>query len=74
MKEEDKVGREERGVVIWNKLCHIIALLLWLCKIPFQVLKPLFLLHVGMEGVWLEVEHLQQGPHMMQTADTVDKN
>ena len=45
-----------------------------LCKIPFQVLKPLFLLHASMEGVWLEVEHLQQGPHMMQTADTVDKN
>lgn len=27
-----------------------------------------------MEGVWLQVEHLQQGPDMMQTADAVDKD
>ena len=73
-----KVDRREGGrgeeQAFWNKPYHIIALFLWLCKIPFQVLKPLFLLHVGMEGVWLQVEHLQQGPDMMQTADAVDKD
>lgn len=68
-----KVDRREGGrgeeQAFWN-----IALFLWLCKIPFQVFKPLFLLHVGMEGVWPQVEHLQQGPDMMQTADAVDKD
>ena len=75
------MGRKERGgggekskSGCLDKSYHIIVLLLWLCKIPFQVFKPLFLLHVGMEGVWLQVEHLQQGPDMMQTADAVDKD
>ena len=53
---------------------HFLQCLFEIIKVPFQIFQPLFLLHMCMKGIGLEAEHFQQGPDVLQLADTVHKD
>lgn len=53
---------------------HFLQCLFEIIKVPFQIFQPLFLLHMCMKGVGLEAEHFQQGPDVLQLANTVHKD